>query len=93
MLGGTLLLGLLAAALLICLVGLADDFGLLRGRHKLLGQLAAVLLVIAFGVRVDRFALFGLHVELGIAAVPFTIFFLLGAINSLNLLDGMDGSS
>ena len=85
------LLGLLAGGLMICAVGVADDFGLLRGRHKLMGQLAAALVVVAFGVRVDRVALFGWQIDLGLTAVPFTLFFLLGAINSLNLLDGMDG--
>jgi UDP-GlcNAc:undecaprenyl-phosphate GlcNAc-1-phosphate transferase len=85
------LLGLLAGGLIICAVGVADDFGLLRGRHKLMGQLAAALTVVAFGVRVDHVALFGWQIDLGLTAVPFTLFFLLGAINSLNLLDGMDG--
>ena len=86
-----ILIGLFVGCFFICAVGLADDFGLLRGRHKLLGQLVAVALVISFGVRVDRIALFSWHIELGVAALPFTVFFLLGAINSLNLLDGMDG--
>src|SRR5205085_4039275 len=40
-------------------------------------------------VRSLRFA--GLELDLGPMAIPFTAFFLLGAINSLNLLDGMDG--
>src|SRR5439155_5894298 len=35
--------------------------------------------------------IFDWHVELGLLAVPFTLFWLLGAINSLNLIDGMDG--
>jgi UDP-GlcNAc:undecaprenyl-phosphate GlcNAc-1-phosphate transferase len=85
------LLGLGAAALWICAVGVADDLGRLRGRHKLLGQLIAASLVIATGVLVQKIRLFGWDVELGPLAVPFTLFLLLGAINSLNLLDGMDG--
>ena len=35
---GTSLLGLLLAAVVICAVGLVDDYRGLRGRHKLLGQ-------------------------------------------------------
>ena len=85
------LLGLLEGGLLICAVGVADDFGLLRGRHKLMGQLAAAAVVVAFGVRVNRIVLFGCQIELGLLALPFTLFILLGAMNSLNLLDGMDG--
>jgi UDP-GlcNAc:undecaprenyl-phosphate GlcNAc-1-phosphate transferase len=85
------LLGLLLGAVTICAVGVADDFHCLRGRHKLVGQLIAVGIVLAFGVRIENVRLFDYRVELGLLAVPFTIFWLLGAINALNLLDGMDG--
>jgi UDP-GlcNAc:undecaprenyl-phosphate GlcNAc-1-phosphate transferase len=87
----TRLWGLAVGAALICGVGVLDDLGLLRWRHKLLGQLLAASVVVLSGVVVERFQLFGFRVELGVFAVPFTLFFLLGAINSLNLLDGMDG--
>jgi UDP-GlcNAc:undecaprenyl-phosphate GlcNAc-1-phosphate transferase len=85
------LLGLLVGGAVICSVGVLDDLGRLRGRHKLLGQAVAVVVVIGCGVRVDRVVLFGWHLDLGLLAVPFTAFILLGAVNSLNLLDGMDG--
>ena len=85
------LLGLLLAAVIICAVGTADDIHRLRGRHKLLGQLAAAGIVVLFGVRIESLRLFDYQLELGLLAVPFTLFWLLGAINALNLLDGMDG--
>jgi UDP-GlcNAc:undecaprenyl-phosphate GlcNAc-1-phosphate transferase len=85
------LAGLLTAALVICTVGVFDDLGRLRGRHKLLGQLIAIAAVIGSGVRIDSIRLMNVDFDLGILAVPFTAFFLLGTINSLNLLDGMDG--
>jgi UDP-GlcNAc:undecaprenyl-phosphate GlcNAc-1-phosphate transferase len=88
---GQTLLGLLLAGAAICAVGVADDCGRLRARHKLLGQCVAVGIVMSFGVIVRSLQLFGWYVELDILAVPFTAFLLLGAINSLNLLDGMDG--
>lgn len=88
---GLNLIGLLVAALVICAVGVADDFGWMRGRHKLLGQLFAVSILMAFGVLVRNISIFEWHLELGLLALPFTALFLLGAINSLNLLDGMDG--
>jgi UDP-GlcNAc:undecaprenyl-phosphate GlcNAc-1-phosphate transferase len=88
---GLKLFGLLLAAVVICAVGLADDFGYLRGRQKILGQIVAVVIVMACGVLVRNVSLFDGEVELGLLAYPFTIFFLLGAINSLNLIDGMDG--
>ena len=85
------LVGMLLGGLTICAVGVADDFHCLRGRHKLLGQVIAVGIVLAFGVRIESVRLFDWNLELGLLAVPFTLFWLLGAINALNLLDGMDG--
>jgi UDP-GlcNAc:undecaprenyl-phosphate GlcNAc-1-phosphate transferase len=88
---GQNLIGLGLAALAICAVGVADDFGCLRGRHKFLGQLLAVGIVVAFGLQIRTLYLFDWKVELGLLSLPFTVFWLLGAINSLNLIDGMDG--
>lgn len=82
---------LFAAATVIAIVGVIDDSRGLRGRYKLLGQILAVLIVIFGGVRVDSIRIFGVDVQFGVMAVPFTMFWLLGAINSLNLIDGMDG--
>ena len=85
------LCGLLLAAIFICALGVADDDGRLRGRHKLLGQLAAVLVLTQFSWVIHSISVFGWQVDLGILAIPFTVLWLLGTINSLNLLDGMDG--
>lgn len=84
-------LGLLLASVLIVVIGVLDDIGQLRGRHKFAGQVFAAAGVIAFGVQVESIHLFGWHVQLGALSLPFTLFFLLGAMNSLNFLDGMDG--
>lgn len=85
-------LGLLAAGAMICAVGVLDDFGRLRGRYKFLLQCIIVAIVISTGTKVDRLTFHeGYTIELGVFGVLFTAFWLLGAINSLNLLDGMDG--
>lgn len=83
--------GLLAAAVGICAVGLIDDAHGLRGRQKLLGQLVAVGIVIYSGLSIRQISLFEWHMDLGLLALPFTVFWLLGAINALNLIDGADG--
>src|SRR5439155_18845620 len=85
------LVGLLLACAVLCTVGVADDYGVLRVRHKLVAQVLAAGIVVAFGLEVRRIRLFEWDLELGLLAVPFTLFWLLGAINSLNLLDGLDG--
>lgn len=82
---------LLASSLLICMVGLLDDFVALPGRYKLAGQVLSALVLIAAGLVIDRVSLFNHTYALGIMSIPFTLFWLLGAINAINLLDGIDG--
>lgn len=85
------LIGLLAAGSAIVVLGLADDRFKLRGRHKLLGQIAAAGILAACGFAFNRVSLFGWEIDLGIFGVPFALFWLVGAINAINLLDGIDG--
>jgi UDP-GlcNAc:undecaprenyl-phosphate GlcNAc-1-phosphate transferase len=83
---------LLAAALLIMLVGLADDYFTFRPVVKLLGQVLAVLVVVVGGdVVIHGVSIFGGRVDFGYLAVPFTVVWLLACVNALNLIDGMDG--
>ena len=84
-------IGLSFAALAICVVGLLDDRFALRGRQKLLGQVVAASILIASGLCIRGVQLFDWNIQLGLLAVPFTLFWLLGAINALNLIDGVDG--
>jgi UDP-GlcNAc:undecaprenyl-phosphate GlcNAc-1-phosphate transferase len=79
------------AALWIVLVGVWDDSWGLRGRHKLLAQLVAAGFLVATGFFFDKISIFGQSVDLGILAVPFVMFWFLGAMNAVNLLDGADG--
>jgi len=81
---------LIACAWIVCL-GLYDDRFGMKGRYKLVGQFVATLIVIASGLQIHSFSLFGYSIQLGALSIPFTVFWLLGAINSLNLLDGIDG--
>lgn len=84
-------LGLVAAALLLCLVGIYDDRRPLAGKYKLLWQMLASSLVIGSGLVIDRVAIFGATLDLGLLGVLLTMVWLLAAINSLNLIDGVDG--
>jgi len=91
------LLGVLAGAAIACFVGLTDDILDLRPRHKMLGQVLAggFLLLVGINPNLQQVAKpLGLplpaHVET-ILDVLVVTFFVLGATNSLNLLDGLDG--
>jgi UDP-GlcNAc:undecaprenyl-phosphate/decaprenyl-phosphate GlcNAc-1-phosphate transferase len=83
--------GLLLACGWIVLLGLWDDRFGMKGRYKLVGQFIATLIVIGSGLQIESFVVFDQKISLGVFSIPFTVFWLLGAINSLNLLDGIDG--
>lgn len=82
---------LTVAAGIVCFCGAIDDYRPLSSRAKLVLQIAAVMPLIVFGYWIDKVTAFGVPFYLGWMGVPLTIFWLLGCINSLNLLDGMDG--
>jgi UDP-GlcNAc:undecaprenyl-phosphate GlcNAc-1-phosphate transferase len=81
----------LGSASVICLVGVIDDSWNLRGWIKLLGQLLAIGVVLSSGLLISNVRFLSYNLELGPLGAPFTVVLLLGAINSLNLIDGMDG--
>lgn len=84
---------LMALAALVVLLGAWDDKVDLSGKMKLLSQVAAAALVFQFGLRIDRITNpFG-----GVLVFPWPISFLLtvlwivGMMNAVNLIDGLDG--
>ncbi len=78
-------LGLVLAGTLMVMLGLIDDFGVLSPMSKLIGQLIAVFVLIRSGIRIE------------ITAFPewldilLTVFWMIGIINALNIIDVMDG--
>ena len=86
------LLAATAGVALIFAVGLFDDFVPLRARTKLLLQVAVATVIAAGGMRIDSIALPLLRrLQLGVAAIPVTVFWIVGMVNSVNLIDGRDG--
>jgi len=83
---------LIGAGLAILALGVGDDRFDIHAEKKLYGQLAVILLLMVFGQRLDFVVLplFG-KIGLGGWAWPFTLFWYLGFINSMNLIDGLDG--
>jgi len=79
------------AAGFVCLVGCIDDIYNLNPRLKLALQIVSVLPIVLLGDHIDRVVAFGCPIHLGWLSVPLTVFWLVGCINALNLIDGMDG--
>lgn len=86
-------LGILVGSTLIVFLGMWDDIKGLSPKVKLAGQvLVAVIVVIFFDIKVEFITNpFGDIIGLGIWAIPFTIFWIIGITNALNLIDGLDG--
>jgi UDP-GlcNAc:undecaprenyl-phosphate GlcNAc-1-phosphate transferase len=91
------LFGILGGAAIACFVGILDDIFSLSPGRKMLGQVIASFALLAVGIRPALryfFIPFGWQIpqQLEIALGSFVVvFFVIGATNSLNLLDGLDG--
>ncbi|MBL8892704.1 MAG: undecaprenyl/decaprenyl-phosphate alpha-N-acetylglucosaminyl 1-phosphate transferase [Planctomycetaceae bacterium] len=83
--------GLFWASLAILCLGMVDDRYKIRGRIKLAGQLAIATGLIASGYFFDRVQVGPQMIHFGVFAVLVVYFWILGSINSVNLLDGADG--
>jgi UDP-GlcNAc:undecaprenyl-phosphate/decaprenyl-phosphate GlcNAc-1-phosphate transferase len=89
---GALLIGGAAAAAL----GAIDDLFDLRARWQLAGQVALALGAVAAGVTIDFIAnpiSGGIQRFDGLVAAGLTVFWIVGMINSINWIDGLDGLS
>ncbi|MDW8140739.1 MAG: MraY family glycosyltransferase [Candidatus Bipolaricaulota bacterium] len=84
--------GLWIAGLIALTTGLLDDRFGLSPRQKLLGQsLAALVALLVAHWEIRSLNFLGLEIALGWLSLPFTLFWIVGAINALNLIDGLDG--
>ncbi|GAG89395.1 unnamed protein product, partial [marine sediment metagenome] len=91
------LLGILAGGAIACFVGLADDIFDIKPTTKFLGQILAAVILLLAGIVPNLYRIADpLNLPLPhsletILSIFIVIFFVLGATNSLNLLDGLDG--
>ncbi len=80
------------SGLAILALGVGDDRFHIHAEKKLYGQLVVTLSLMLFGQRLDTVVvpLIGV-VDLGGWAWPVTMLWYLGFVNSMNLIDGLDG--
>lgn len=88
--------GILLGAVVIVACGAIDDVVSLRAWIKFIVQIAAAVIAVLHGVVIEVLRnpnIFN-HEEaliLGALAVPFTVLWIVGITNSVNLIDGLDG--
>lgn len=83
---------MICAVLLMFLVGMADDLIGVRYGAKFVMQILASFFVIMSGMTIDNFyGLFWLHELPAAVGWVFTSFAIVYVVNSINLIDGIDG--
>jgi UDP-GlcNAc:undecaprenyl-phosphate GlcNAc-1-phosphate transferase len=84
--------GFFCGGLAIVLLGLYDDLRGANAQVKLAVQLAVAGMMYALGFQIHWIATpFGPGIDLGYLALPFTLLWIVGVINAMNLIDGLDG--
>ena len=83
---------LLGAGMLMYIVGFADDIVSVDYRFKLLFQFVASCIVVLSGLWIkDYCGLFGIRSLPGIIGMPLSVLLIMYIINSMNMIDGIDG--
>jgi UDP-N-acetylmuramyl pentapeptide phosphotransferase/UDP-N-acetylglucosamine-1-phosphate transferase len=84
---------IVAATIIMFVLGIKDDLIAISPRKKLAGQIFAALVVIVMGdIRFTNFhGIFGIHELNYFVSVFFTIFVIIVVTNGFNLIDGIDG--
>lgn len=84
---------IIIGSMIIVLTGMVDDVKEISPKVKLTGQVVAAFIVVVFGkLNVEFVNLpFGGEIHFGILSIPFTMIWIVGITNAINLIDGLDG--
>jgi UDP-GlcNAc:undecaprenyl-phosphate/decaprenyl-phosphate GlcNAc-1-phosphate transferase len=83
---------ILIGSFLIVLVGIFDDIKPIKAKHKFFAQSLAAAVIIFYGnIMLNEINALGYYINFGIMAYPITFLFIVGMVNSINLIDGLDG--
>ena len=83
-------------SIVIFITGFIDDIVRLSYKLRFIIQaVVAFIMVLVGGIVLSDLGglFFGLPLQLGLFAIPFTIFAIIGGINIINMIDGIDGLS
>jgi len=83
---------MLGSAMILYVVGVADDLSDIGYRTKFVFQFLAAFLMIASGLWIKNlYGLFGIYAVPDAVGIPLTVLLLVFVMNALNLIDGLDG--
>lgn len=83
---------IICGAMLLVLLGIKDDLISVRYSHKFIIQSASTLLLIISGTYINNlYGLLGIYEIPSYIGIPFTLLLSVYIINSINLIDGVDG--
>lgn len=77
----------------IVLTGMIDDIRPLNPFAKLAGEIIAAGIAVWQGYTIEYIQLFGVYIHFGFFTIPFTVLWIVGLTNAINLIDGLDGLS
>lgn len=83
---------ILIGGIIIILTGIFDGIKSMPPLTKFIGQFCAALILTLYGgMVITELSAFGMLINFGVFSYPITILFILGMINAMNLIDGLDG--
>ena len=87
-------LAIILGATVIVITGVLDDMYEISAKAKMLGQLLAAIIIVFFGGIQIEFINLPFNdgqLDFGFLSIPFTIVWIIGITNAVNLIDGLDG--
>lgn len=83
--------GIVLGGSIMFFTGLIDDLIDLKPKVKLAFEIVAAIVLIYFGVSVDVIRFLGITIDNPFITITFTILWIAGITNAVNLIDGLDG--
>ncbi|MBQ7160960.1 MAG: undecaprenyl/decaprenyl-phosphate alpha-N-acetylglucosaminyl 1-phosphate transferase [Clostridia bacterium] len=78
---------------LIVIVGMLDDIFRLKAMIKFIAQIGIAFVAVWQGITIESITIFGNTIQFGGWSIFFTVFWIVGLTNAINLIDGLDGLS
>ncbi|QXQ09098.1 MraY family glycosyltransferase [Paeniglutamicibacter sp. Y32M11] len=83
--------GVLIGLGIILVMGILDDLIDLRWWIKLIGQIAVGLVIVQHGILLKALPVGSLHIDSPVLQVVVTVLVIVGTMNAINFVDGLDG--